>query len=116
MTSKFDSVDSVSKLHFDKMQLHLLIYHDVKEDPDIKKFVEIADEKNIININDIYPLRFTITYLHDYGVALMTLDNNNYFFADEILSQLVEGESGTKIFYEPSKSKFQYRVKPLSLY
>ena len=97
-----DTTDpNTTKMNFHSKQLSLVIDND-ENDPLLEQYAKVTNDASMNFLKSIYPLNFRILLLKNYNTVIITLHRRSFFDTEEILSQLSQEESGTKIFYEPS--------------
>jgi len=95
-----DNTEVAEKFGFYKTQIVFSILKD-RVDPSLKKYSEILNEKAFFS--GAFPLKIIFSFLPNYELVLVNLESKNFFTADEILSKIVEDDSGSKLFNDPSK-------------
>jgi len=95
-----DNTDLAEKFGFYKTQIVFSILKD-RSDPSLKRYSEMLNEKALSS--GAFPLRIFFSFLSSHEIVLVNIESKSFFTADEILSKIVEDDSGTKLFNDPSK-------------
>lgn len=95
-----ENADAADKLGFFKTQIVFSVMKD-RLDHSLKRYMEIVNEKSFFS--GAYPLKFSFCFLPTFDIVLVSLENKHSFTTDEILSKIVDDDSGKRLFSNPSK-------------